>query len=228
MTTLVLLRHGESEWNRQLRFTGWQDPDLTVAGEEESRRAGRVLRTHGIVPTVVHTSRLRRATRTAELCLAGLGVHVATRPTWRLNERHYGILEGRPHAEVRAEHGDRQVDLWQRTFDQRPPPMATTDERHPGHDPSYRDVDAAELPNGESVADVIDRVQAWWHGGLIPTLTEGSVLMVVSHGNTIRAIRSVLEPGIATDLMREVVPTAVPLVYELNADLTVRSFRTLG
>ena len=186
-TTLVLLRHGESDWNLKNLFTGWVDVDLTATGEEQARRGGELLAEHGLLPHVVHTSLLRRAIRTAEIALHSADRHwIPVRRSWRLNERHYGALQGKDKAAVRAEFGDEQFMLWRRSYDVPPPPLTADDQWSQVGDPRYADL-LDSLPRTECLADVVARMMPYFHDAIVPDLRHGAVL-VAAHGNSLRAL----------------------------------------
>lgn len=239
MLRLVLLRHGQSTWNDENLFTGWQDVPLSAAGEEEAVRAGRQLRERSadLDLRVVHTSVLTRAIRTAELALAEAGRSwLPVRRSWRLNERHYGALQGLNKAETAARHGADQVKLWRRSYDVPPPPVDPPSEHHPLGDPRYRDVPPEALPRTECLADVVSRAVPYWQDAIVPDLraegARGGAVLVVAHGNSLRALCKHIE-GIGDDAIVELeIPTGIPFVYELADDLSVLgpsgSFSYLG
>ena len=214
--TLVLLRHGESDWNLKNLFTGWVDVDLTEAGEAQARRGGELLAEHGLLPKVVHTSLLRRAIRTAELALNAADLHwMPVRRSWRLNERHYGALQGKDKAAVRAEFGDEQFMLWRRSYDVPPPPLADDDEYSQVGDPRYADL-LDSVPRTECLADVVARMLPYFYDAIVPDLRNGTVL-VVAHGNSLRALIKHLD-GLSDEAVVSLnVPTGIPLRYELDA-----------
>jgi 2,3-bisphosphoglycerate-dependent phosphoglycerate mutase len=220
MTSLVLLRHGQSTWNEQNRFTGWHDVDLTARGEDEARSGGRLLREAGILPDVVHTSLQRRAIRTANLALEELDrLWIPTRRHWRLNERHYGDLQGRNKAETTAEYGAEQVKIWRRSYDVPPPPVGIDDERHPRFDPRYATLPPDLLPATECLADVVARMLPYWYDRICTDLLDGRLVLVAAHGNSLRALVKHLD-GISDDDISELnIPTGNPLVYELDEHL---------
>ncbi|WP_262320040.1 phosphoglyceromutase [Acidiferrimicrobium sp. IK] len=229
MPTLVLLRHGQSAWNLENRFTGWWDVDLSPRGEEEAAEAGGLLASAGVLPDVVHTSVLTRAIRTANLALdvAGRGWIPVVRH-WRLNERHYGALTGLDKAQTRDQYGDEQFMAWRRSFDTPPPPMDRSSEWSVHDDPRYAGLPAAVVPATECLADVIVRWLPYWEDAIAPELIAGKVVLVVAHGNSLRAMIKHLE-GISTaEITGLEVPTGVPIVYSLSAELTVESKRELG
>lgn len=220
MSTLVLLRHGQSAWNLENRFTGWWDVDLTSQGEAEATSAGRLLADDGVMPDVVHTSVLTRAVRTASLALEAAGrAWVPVRRHWRLNERHYGALQGLNKSETAAQHGEAQVKIWRRAYDIAPPPLEKTDPRYPGHDPRYAGLSAEQLPQTECLKDTVARFLPFWHETLAPAVKSGQRVLVAAHGNSIRAMVKYVD-NVSDDAIVELnIPTGVPLVYELDADL---------
>ena len=219
-STLVLLRHGESEWNQENRFTGWVDSDLSPLGEEQARRAGEALADSGVLPTVVHTSLQVRAIRTANLALDVMGrLWLPVRRSWRLNERHYGDLTGKDKKQTVAEFGEEQVALWRRSYDVPPPPLSPDDERHPRHDPRYRELPPEVLPASECLKDVVARMLPYWEDAIVPDLRVGHCVLVSAHGNSLRALVKHLD-GIADDEIPGLnIPTGIPLVYELDDEL---------
>lgn len=220
--TLVLLRHGQSAWNLENRFTGWWDVGLTVDGDAEARAAAAALEAAGIEPDVVHTSLLRRAIQTANTTLDEMGRGwLPVRRHWRLNERHYGALTGLNKAEMAERHGADQVHLWRRSYDVPPPPMPADHEFDVGGDPRYAGLTAGELPRTECLADVVARLLPYWHEGIAPDLWAGHTVLVAAHGNSLRALVKHLD-GIGDAEIAELnIPTGVPLVYELSGDLKV-------
>jgi len=215
--TLVLLRHGESDWNQKNLFTGWVDVDLTTNGEAEGRRGGELLREHDLLPKVVHTSVLRRAIRTADIALNAAERHwIPVRRSWRLNERHYGALQGKDKAAVRAEFGDDQFMLWRRSYDVPPPPLPEDDEFSQVGDPRYQDL-LSILPRTECLADVVQRMMPYFYDSIVPDLRNGIVL-VAAHGNSLRALIKHLD-GLSDEAVVNLnVPTGIPLRYELDDD----------
>jgi 2,3-bisphosphoglycerate-dependent phosphoglycerate mutase len=213
--TLVLLRHGESDWNRKNLFTGWVDVDLTAAGEAEGRRAGELLLEHGLMPQVVHTSLLRRAIRTAQISLDVADRHwIPVRRSWRLNERHYGALQGKDKAAVRAEFGDEQFMLWRRSYDVPPPPLAAEDQFSQVGDVRYANL-LDSVPRTECLADVVSRMLPYFYDAIVPDLRNGTVL-IAAHGNSLRAMIKHLD-GLSDDAVVSLnVPTGIPLRYELD------------
>jgi 2,3-bisphosphoglycerate-dependent phosphoglycerate mutase len=218
--TLVLLRHGESVWNQQNRFTGWVDVDLTEKGEAEARRGGELLATTGALPDVVHTSLQKRAIRTSTLALeAADRLWVPVRRSWRLNERHYGDLQGKDKAETLAAFGEEQFMLWRRSYDTPPPPIADDAEFSQVGDPRYDDLPPELLPRTECLADVVARMLPYWYDAIVPDLRAGRVVLVAAHGNSLRALVKHLD-GIGDDEVVSLnVPTGIPLRYDLDDDL---------
>jgi len=227
---LVLLRHGQSTWNAEGLFTGWVDVDLTPQGEEEARQAGRLLAVEqdgGLDLSIVHTSVLTRAVRTANLALDELGrCWIPVRRHWRLNERHYGSLQGRNKKETTAEFGIDQVKVWRRSYTTRPPPIA--DEMRPVHDRRYRDVPGADLPATECLADVVARVVPYWEDVIVPDLHDFSGVLVVAHGNSLRALVKYLTDLSDEDVVGLEIPTGVPWLFRLGTDMSVTEQRQLG
>jgi 2,3-bisphosphoglycerate-dependent phosphoglycerate mutase len=216
MPTLVLLRHGESEWNQKNLFTGWVDVDLTAAGEAEGRRGGELLVEAGLLPEVVHTSLLRRAIRTAEITLDAADRHwIPVRRSWRLNERHYGALQGKDKAQVRKEFGDEQFMLWRRSYDTPPPPLADDDDYSQVHDPRYADL-LETVPRTECLKDVVGRMLPYWYDSIVPDLRRSGVVLVVAHGNSLRALIKHLDKLSDEAVVALNVPTGIPLRYELD------------
>jgi 2,3-bisphosphoglycerate-dependent phosphoglycerate mutase len=215
MSTLILLRHGESDWNSKNLFTGWVDVDLTAAGEHEGRRGGELLVEHGLLPDVVHTSLLRRAIRTAQIALDAADRHwLPVRRSWRLNERHYGALQGKDKAAVRAEFGDEQFMLWRRSYDQPPPGLADDDPYSQVGDPRYANL-LSTVPRTECLADVVARLLPYFYDSIVPDLRNGTVL-VAAHGNSLRALIKHLDGMGDEEVVNLNVPTGVPLHYELD------------
>ena len=226
---LVLLRHGQSEWNLANLFTGWTDVGLTEEGEEEAREAGRLMAEAGLEPDVMFTSVLSRATDTADIALEEAGwTDVPTRRSWRLNERHYGDLQGLNKRETADKFGDEQVLIWRRSYDTPPPPLDLNDERHPSHDARYADVDPAELPATEALSNVVDRMLPYWFDEIVPELKAGKTVLVVAHGNSIRALVKHLDDVSEEDIVGLNIPTGIPLVYELDDDMRPISSGYLG
>ncbi len=218
--TLVLLRHGESEWNAKNLFTGWVDVPLSERGEDEARRGGQLLRESGLLPDVVHTSLLRRAITSANLALDVADRHwIPVRRNWRLNERHYGALQGKDKKQTLEEYGEEQFMLWRRSYDTPPPPLDDDSEFSQASDPQYADLGAA-APRSECLADVLERFLPYWENAIVPDLRDGQTVLVAAHGNSLRALVKHLD-GIDDDTIAGLnIPTGMPLVYRLDRDLT--------
>ena len=221
---LVLLRHGQSTWNLENRFTGWFDCDLSEHGEDEARTAGEQLKEAGVKFDCVYTSVLKRAIRTMWLALEEMDqVWLPVTRAWELNERHYGALQGLNKAETAAEHGEDQVLIWRRSFDVPPPPLERSDERHPSHDRRYQAVDAAgKLPDAESLALTLNRVLPYFDEHIAPLLRAGEKVLIVAHGNSLRALVKHLDGISNEDILKLNIPTGMPLAYELSSDLQVQ------
>ena len=220
MYKVVLLRHGESTWNKENRFTGWTDVDLSDDGREEARRAAQLLKHEGFVFDVAYTSVLKRAIRTLWIVLDGIDqMWLPVHRHWRLNERHYGALQGLNKAETAAQHGEAQTKLWRRSYDIPPPALAPDDPRYPGHDPRYARLTADELPLTECLKDTVNRFLPYWHETIAPAVTRGGRVLITAHGNSLRALVKFLD-GISDEAISELnIPTGIPLVYELDRDL---------
>lgn len=229
MIELVLLRHGESTWNRENRFTGWTDVGLSPKGREEAVEAGRILRREGYVFDLAYTSVLRRAIQTLWLALEELDqMWIPVVRSWRLNERHYGALQGLNKAETAAKHGQEQVMLWRRSYDTPPPPLTPDDPRFPGKDPRYRDLAPEELPRTESLRDTVARFLPYWEETIVPSLRAGKRVLIAAHGNSLRALVKHLDGISDEDIVGLNIPTGFPLVYELDGDLRPIRHRYLG
>jgi 2,3-bisphosphoglycerate-dependent phosphoglycerate mutase len=227
--TLVLLRHGQSRWNLENRFTGWWDVDLSDQGEKEARAAGTLLAADGLAVDVAHTSVLTRAIRTLDLALEEMGrLWVPVRRHWRLNERHYGGLTGLDKAETKARYGEQQFMAWRRSFDIPPPPMPAGHELDVRSDPRYAALPPDVIPDTECLADVVVRLLPYWHDAMAPDVLAGHTVLVAAHGNSLRALIKHLE-GIPDDEIAELeIPTGVPIVYELDQALKITAKRELG
>ena len=219
-TQLILLRHGESEWNAKNLFTGWVDVRLSEKGQAEAKRGGELLKERGLLPNIVHTSLLRRAINTSQIALdecdrAWIPVH----RSWRLNERHYGALQGKDKAQTLAAYGEEQFMLWRRSFDVPPPPIEDNDEFSQAHDLRYADL-GSDLPKSECLKDVVDRMLPYWFDAIIPDLTAHKTVLVTAHGNSLRALVKHLDGISDADIAALNIPTGIPLLYELNDDFT--------
>ena len=229
MHTVVLLRHGESLWNKENRFTGWTDVDLTEKGCAEALEAGRLLRAGGFGFDVVFTSVLKRAIRTWWISVDELDqLWVPVYRSWRLNERHYGALQGLNKTETAAAHGDAQVKIWRRSYDVPPPPLDGDDPRHPGRDPRYAHLPPDDLPLTESLKDTVARFLPYWDDTIAPAIKRGQRVLIVAHGNSLRALVKHIDRISDQDIVELNIPTGIPLVYELDADLRPTSRRYLG
>lgn len=227
--TMILLRHGQSQWNLENLFTGWTDVGLTDQGREEAIRAGELMLDEGLRPTHVHTSVLKRAIHTAELTLATMDLsYLPVRRSWRLNERHYGALQGLNKKETAEKHGADQVLMWRRSYDVRPPALETHDERHPSHDPRYAGLAPDLVPAAEALIDVVDRMLPYWYDSIVPDLRMGRIPLIAAHGNSMRALVKHLDDISEEDIVGLNIPTGIPLVYDLDEDLNPISSRYLG
>jgi len=220
MSTLILLRHGHSEWNAKNLFTGWVDVDLNELGLAEASRGAELLAAAGLEPDVSHTSLLRRAIRTAEIVLDGIDRHwIPVRRSWRLNERHYGALQGKDKKATLEEFGEEQFMLWRRSYDVPPPPLADDSEFSQAEDPRYAALPDELLPRTEALAQVLDRMLPYWYDSIVPDLLDGRTALVTAHGNSLRALVKHLD-GLSEEAVVSLnVPTGIPLVYDLDADL---------
>lgn len=226
---LILLRHGQSTWNQENLFTGWTDVGLTQQGEDEARASGRLMLDEDLRPDILHTSVLVRAIRTAEIALEEMGLqYLPVRRSWRLNERHYGALQGLDKNETATLHGSEQVLLWRRSYDIPPPALEPHDERHPSHDPRYATLAPDLLPATESLADVVTRMLPYWHDVIVPDLRAGMTPLVVAHGNSMRALVKHLDGISEEEIVDLNIPTGVPLVYAFDSELKPMSSRYLG
>ena len=229
MFTLVLLRHGESTWNKENRFTGWTDVDLSDRGRGEAEEAGRLLKDGGYVFDLAYTSVLKRAIRTLWIALDVTDLMwIPVTNSWRLNERHYGALQGLNKAETAARHGEAQTKIWRRSYDIPPPPLAPDDPRHPSRDPRYRNLRPAELPLTESLKDTVARFLPFWHDTIAPSIASGQRVLIAAHGNSLRALVKYLDHVSDTDIVELNIPTGIPLVYELDDSLHSRRHFYLG
>jgi 2,3-bisphosphoglycerate-dependent phosphoglycerate mutase len=220
MFRLVLLRHGESTWNKENRFTGWTDVDLSERGREEAAEAGRLLKAQGFEFDLAHTSLLKRAIRTLWLALSELDMMwIPERRSWRLNERHYGDLQGLNKAETAAVHGEAQVKIWRRSYDIPPPPLSPDDQRNPMRDRRYGDLKPDEVPLTESLKDTVARFVPYWHSAIAPDIKAGKRVLIAAHGNSLRALVKFLENTSEQEIIELNIPTGIPLVYELDEEL---------
>lgn len=220
MTKLVLLRHGESVWNKENLFTGWTDVDLSDQGRIEAKKAGELLKAEGFTFDVAYTSVLKRAIRTLwsaldEMDLMWIPVH----HSWRLNERHYGALQGLNKAQTAAKYGDEQVLIWRRSYDIPPPPLEESDDRFPGHDPRYKGLSKDELPKTECLKDTVARFLPYWHETIVPSIQSGKKVIIAAHGNSLRALVKYLDHISDEAIVGLNIPTGIPLVYELDDNL---------
>jgi len=226
---LILVRHGQSIWNVENLFTGWHDVDLSDQGRREAAQAGRELLKEQLAIDIAFTSVLKRAIRTLWLMLDEMDrMWIPIETSWRLNERHYGALQGLNKAQTVEKHGEAQVKIWRRSYDIPPPPLDPSDPRHPKFDLRYQGVDVAELPAAESLKDTLQRVLPYWHSRIAPELRAGRNVMVAAHGNSLRAMVKMLDNVPEKDIVELNIPTGVPLLYELDARLTPVSSRYLG
>jgi 2,3-bisphosphoglycerate-dependent phosphoglycerate mutase len=226
---LILVRHGQSIWNVQNLFTGWHDVDLSDLGRQEAAQAGRELQREKIEPHIAFTSVLKRAIRTLWLIMDTTDrMWIPVERSWRLNERHYGALEGLDKAQTVAKHGDAQVKIWRRSYDIPPPPLGLDDPRHPRFDPRYADVDAASLPAAESLKDTLSRVLPYWETRVVPELRANKNVLIVAHGNSLRALVKMLDMMSESDIVEFNIPTGVPILYELDEQLQSLGRRFLG
>ncbi|MDJ0498532.1 MAG: 2,3-diphosphoglycerate-dependent phosphoglycerate mutase [Acidimicrobiia bacterium] len=229
MTTLVLLRHGQSTWNLENIFTGWTDVPLSEKGEAEARDAGRIMKEEGLEFDIAHTSLLRRAINTLHLALLEMDQSwIPVVKHWRLNERHYGALQGLNKKETADQHGKEKVKVWRRSYSTPPPALDPMDDRHPGNDPRYSWMPSDLLPATECLEDVVDRMLPYWHDAIVPDLRSGKTVIVAAHGNSLRALVKHLDEISDEDIPSLNIPTGIPLLYELDADLRPISSRYLG
>jgi len=229
MKKIVLIRHGESVWNKENRFTGWTDVDLSEKGAAEAVKAGDLLKKEGYTFDIAFTSVLKRAVRTLwgvldRMDLMWIPVH----NSWRLNERHYGALQGLNKSETAAKYGEEQVLIWRRSYDIRPPALEKTDPRYSGGDPRYRDVSAEDMPTSECLKDTVARFLPYWHETIAPAVSSGKNVIIAAHGNSLRALVKYLDNVSDKDIVGLNIPTAIPLVYELDGDLRALRHYYLG
>lgn len=220
MIKLVLIRHGQSVWNLENRFTGWTDVDLSETGLEEARQAGVILMKNGYVFDIAYTSVLKRAIRTLWIALHEMDLMwIPVYKSWRLNERHYGALQGLNKAETASKYGEEQVHIWRRSVDVRPPALEKSDKRYEASDPRYKDLAEGEFPLTENLDDTVERVLKYWHGTIAPAIKSGQKVIISAHGNTIRALVKYLDNIPSDGIVSLNIPTGIPLVYELDDDL---------
>ena len=229
MHKVVLLRHGESAWNKENLFTGWTDVDLSEKGREEAREAGRLLKEQGYTFDVAYTSVLKRAIRTLWIALEEMDLMwIPLFHEWRLNERHYGALQGLNKAETAAKYGEQQVKVWRRSYDIRPPALEDSDPRHPGHDPRYKRLTKDQLPLTECLKDTVARFLPYWHEVIAPAVRSGQLVLITAHGNSLRALVKYLDSVPESDIVELNIPTGMPLVYELDDSLKPAKSYYLG
>ncbi len=229
MTKLVLLRHGESTWNKANRFTGWTDVPLTEKGRDEARESGQTLKKEGYVFDVVFTNVLKRAIETTKIVLGEMDlIGIPVHESWRLNERHYGALQGLNKAEMAAKFGEEQVLKWRRSYDIRPPALTKDDERYPGNDPRYKELDEKNLPLTESLKDTVVRVLPYWKNAIVPDLKAGKKVLVSASGNSLRALVKIIDNIPNDEIVHFNIPTGVPLVYELDENFKAAKHYFLG
>jgi len=217
---LVLLRHGESVWNKSNRFTGWTDVDLSPKGIEEAHTAGKVLLKEDYTFDIAYTSVLKRSIRTLWIAQDEMDLMwIPVRRSWRLNEKHYGALQGLNKAETAKKYGDEQVLLWRRAYDVQPPALEKSDKRHPSHDPRYRDLDKKDVPATECLHDTVNRFLPYWHDTMAPVIKSGKKVLISAHGNSLRALVKYLDKIADEEIVKLNIPTGIPLVYELDKNL---------
>lgn len=229
MYTLVLIRHGESTWNKENRFTGWKDVPLSPKGHKEAAAAGQLLKAEGFEFDVAYTSVLKRAIRTLWYVMEEMDLMwIPVVRSWKLNERHYGALQGLNKAETAAKHGEDQVLIWRRSYDTPPPALELDDERHPRNDKRYAELSDSETPGAECLKDTVERVIPYWEKEIVPAIKSGKKILIAAHGNSLRAMVKHLDGISDEDIVGVNIPTGMPLVYELDADMKPISKRYLG
>jgi 2,3-bisphosphoglycerate-dependent phosphoglycerate mutase len=229
MYKLVLIRHGESTWNKENRFTGWTDVDLSEKGLQEAKKAGELLKKEGYNFEIAYTSVLKRAIRTLWIILDEMDLMwIPVIRTWRLNERHYGALQGLNKAETASKYGDKQVHIWRRSYDIQPPALETSDGRYPGKDPRYKDLNEQETPLTECLKDTVERFLPYWESTIAPMIKTGKKVLIAAHGNSLRALVKYLDNIPDNEIVELNIPTGIPLVYELDRDLKPISHYYLG
>ena len=220
MKKLVLLRHGESEWNKQNRFTGWTDVDLSVKGVIEAEKAGILLKDNNFTFDIAYTSVLKRGIRTLWIVLDKMDLMwIPVFRSWRLNERHYGALQGLYKSKLAAELGEEQVLIWRRSYDTPPPALKTSDPRYPGNDNRYKDLESKDIPLAECLKDTVERFLPYWHDTIAPTIKSGKKILISAHGNSLRALVKYLDNVSEDEIVKLNIPTGIPLIYELDDDL---------
>ncbi len=220
MKKLVLLRHGESEWNKQNRFTGWTDVDLSVKGVIEAEKAGILLKDNNFTFDIAYTSVLKRGIRTLWIVLDKMDLMwIPVFRSWRLNERHYGALQGLYKSKLAAELGEEQVLIWRRSYDTPPPTLKTSDPRYPGNDNRYKDLESKDIPLAECLKDTVERFLPYWHDTIAPTIKSGKKILISAHGNSLRALVKYLDNVSEDEIVKLNIPTGIPLIYELDDDL---------
>lgn len=226
MYKVVLLRHGESTWNKENRFTGWTDVDLSEKGIEEAKTAGQLLKAEGFTFDLAYTSLLKRAIRTLWLVMDEMDLMwIPVIRNWRLNERHYGALQGLNKAETAKKYGDEQVKIWRRSYDTRPPALEKADERYPGNDPRYKDLSDDELPLTECLKDTVARFVPYWENTIAQSIKAGEKVLITAHGNSLRALVKYLDNVPESEIVELNIPTGIPLVYELDENLkSIKSY----
>jgi 2,3-bisphosphoglycerate-dependent phosphoglycerate mutase len=226
---VTLLRHGESTWNLENRFTGWTDVDLTENGIREAHQAGKLLREEGYMFDIAYTSVLKRAVRTLWIVQDELDLMwIPVRRDWRLNERHYGALQGLNKAETAEKYGEEKVLQWRRSYDLRPPELTRKDSRYPGHDARYKGLDEKDIPLGECLKDTVNRFLPYWHSNIVPEIKKGKRVLIVAHGNSLRALVKYLDQMTDEEIIKLNIPTGIPLIYELDDDLRPVTHYYLG
>lgn len=229
MYKIVLLRHGESTWNKENRFTGWTDVDLSEKGIQEAKNAAKLLKEGGYTFDIAYTSVLKRGIRTLWIVLDDMDLMwIPVYRSWRLNERHYGALQGFFKDEMAADVGEEQVLIWRRSYDVQPPPLKTTDPRYPGNDPKYAELSLDEIPLTECLKDTVDRVLPYWHEVITPSIKSGKKVLISAHGNSLRALVKYLDKMTDDEIVKLNIPTGIPLIYELNDNLEPISHNYLG
>jgi len=219
MIKLVLLRHGQSTWNKDRKFTGWMDVELTELGKEEAKEAGQYLKKTGHIFDIAFTSVLKRATDTLKICLKEMDLDIPVVKSWMLNERHYGALQGYSKEEIAEKLGEERVYQWRRSYDVRPPALTKDDQRYPGNDPKYKELAEEQLPLTENLHDTVERVLPFWHNEIEPKIRQGKRAIISAHGNSLRALVKYLEKMSNEEIVKVNIATGVPLVYELDDNL---------